>query len=167
MRIRRAQTKDLTGIAAVQTESWRDAYSEVLPETYLAGRIARDLEHHWKRIEIQPEDVVLVAEDETISGFIAIWCRPDPFIDNLHVIPPQRSKQIGTTLLISAARLLIQQGHKTACLWVVESNIRAIRLYERLGGISTGRAMKNLFGHQVPNVRIEFCDLHSMLRPAN
>lgn len=159
MNIRRAQDSDLPFIAAVQADSWRETYSDVLPEAYLADKLAEDLDRHWREVEIQPEDVVLVAEEDGIIGFIAVWCRPDSFIDNLHVKQSQRSKRIGSTLMTSAARQLVQQGHKTAYLWVVESNKRAIRLYERLGGVRTDRALKNLFGHKVPNVKIMWSNL--------
>jgi ribosomal protein S18 acetylase RimI-like enzyme len=159
MNIRRAKQRDLPIIAAVQAESWRDTYSDVLPETHLANQIVEDIKRHWNEVEIKPNDVVLVAEDDGIIGFIAVWCRPEPFIDNLHVKPSKRSQRVGSTLMMSAAQQLIQQGHKTAHLWVVESNQRAIRLYERLGGVRTGRALKNLFGHDVPSVKIEWSDI--------
>jgi ribosomal protein S18 acetylase RimI-like enzyme len=130
-----------------------------LPEEYLGDQIAEDLERHWNEVGIKPDDVVQVAEDDGIVGFIAVWCRPEPFIDNLHVRPSKRSKRVGSTLMMSAAQQLIHQGHKTAHLWVVESNEQAIRLYERLGGIRTERALKNLFGHDVPNVKIVWSDI--------
>ena len=159
MIIRRIRHIDLPHVAAIQAESWKDAYADVLPEAYLAGQIYTDLERHWSEVKIQPEDIVLVAEDDGIIGFIAIWCRPDPFIDNLHVIPSKRSRGIGSTLMASAARLMIQEGHKTAYLWVVANNKRAIRLYERLGGVCKDRALKNLFDHAVPQVKIVWPDI--------
>lgn len=159
MNIRYAQRPDLPFIAAVHAESWKDAYSGVLPEKYLAGQITRDLKRHWSEVKIQPEDVVLVAEEGGIIGFIAAWCRPDAFIDNLHVKALNRGKGVGTTLLKSAARQLIRKGHRSAYLWVVESNVRAILLYERLGGIRSERALKDLFGHKVPNVKVVWPDV--------
>ena len=90
MNIRHAQRSDLPLIAAVQAESWRDTYSDVLPEEYLGDQIAEDLERHWNEVGIKPGDVVIVAEDDGIVGFIAVWCRPEPFIDNLHVRPSKR-----------------------------------------------------------------------------
>lgn len=159
MKIRRARRSDLPLIAAVQAESWKDAYAGVLPAKYLTDQITADLERHWLGVEIQPDDVVLVAEQGGIIGFIAVWCRPDPFIDNLHVKPSHRSKKVGSTLLREAARQLIQQGHKSAHLWVVAGNHRAIRLYERLGGVRTDLALKNLFGHEVPNIKVVWPDI--------
>ncbi|MGD9085857.1 MAG: GNAT family N-acetyltransferase [Desulfobacterales bacterium] len=159
MLIRRIQPSDLPHIAAVQIESWKDAYTEALPAAYLADQVTEDLEHHWSEVAIQPEDIVRVAEDGGIIGFISVWCRPDPFIDNLHVKPAHRSKGVGSKLMASAARQMLRQGHSSAYLWVVEKNRRAIQLYERLGGVRTEHALKNIFGHKVPSVRIVWPDI--------
>ena len=162
MLVRTIRRSDRPHIAAIQAQSWQDSYAGVLPEAYLADRVSEDLERHWRSVPIQADDIVLVAEVEDIIGFIAVWCRPDPFIDNLHVKPSQRSKGIGSMLMALAARQMIQQGHKTAYLWVVENNTQAIRLYERLGGICTDRKPKDLFGHAVPNIKIEWPDISTL-----
>lgn len=47
MRVRRAQRLDLPHIAAIQTESWKDAYADFLPGAYLAGQLAGYLERHY------------------------------------------------------------------------------------------------------------------------
>ena len=93
MKIRRAKQSDFSEIAAIQAESWKDVYSDVLPAWFLAGQIDRDLARHWREVEIQKEDIVLVAEQGSLVGFAAAWCRPTPFIDNLHVRPSHRSKK--------------------------------------------------------------------------
>ncbi len=159
MFIRRARQADLMDIAVLHTESWRGAYANVLPEGYLYDQLAIDLQRHWSSIKIRATDVVLVAEEIEMIGFIAVWCRLDPFIDNLHVKPSKRSNRIGSNLMRSAARQLLLLGHQTAYLWVVSSNKRAIRFYERLGGVCTDRALKNLFGFEVPNTKVEWSDI--------
>ena len=164
MLIRRIQPSDLPHIAAVQIESWKDTYTDALPAAYLADQVTEDLEHHWSKVAIQPEDIVRVAEDGGIIGFISVWCRPYPFIDNLHVKPAHRSKGVGSKLMASAARQILRQGHSSAYLWVVEKNRRAIQLYERLGGVRTEHALKNIFGHKVPSVKIVWSDI-SVLCP--
>ncbi len=159
MLVRSIRPSDRPHIVAIQTESWQDSYVDALPEAYLASQLVEDLERHWHKIHIQPDDIVLVAEEKGIIGFIAVWCRPDPYIDNLHVTPSKRSKGVGSKLMASAARQMIQQGHQTAYLWVIESNKKAIRLYERLGGVRTEQAIKNLFGYQVPSIKIVWSDI--------
>lgn len=159
MKIRHAQPSDLALVADIQTESWQDAYADVFPADYLVNQLSQNLKRHWNEMEIRPEDLVLVAEDDVVVGFIAIWCRPDPMIDNLHVKPARRSQKLGSALMQAAARHLIQQGHKSAYLWVVQSNQRAIRFYEKLGGVRTGLADLDLFGQAVPCLKIEWADI--------
>ena len=134
MRIRPAKRDDTQAIAAVQSVSWKDAYKGMLPDEYLGNDVADELARHWKALEICPKDVVLVAEEGEIIGFVAVWCRPDPFIDNLHVLPDWRSKGVGKKLMTAAAEQLVQLSHSTAYLWVLEENDRAVKLYEELGG---------------------------------
>lgn len=166
MEIRPAHQEDLSTIAAIQVASWRDAYSGLLPADYLADQVQLDLEAHWAQQEILPQDVVLIADTaDGPVGFIAVWCRPSAFIDNLHVLPPLRSRGIGATLMRAAAARLVALGHATAYLWVFERNKAAIRLYERLGAVQTGRERKTFFGQGVPSVRMEWRDLATIGRP--
>ncbi len=167
--IRRATNSDRPTLAAVQAASWQDAYRDALPADYLAGELDTDLKRHWRTTEIAKDDVVLVAEDDDdgkIIGFIAVWVRPDPYIDNLHVRPGQRSRGIGRRLMAAAAEHLIAAGHARAYLWVLASNQRAIAFYEGLGGVRVEEALQPLFAHQAPNYRIEWTDLSQILRRA-
>ncbi len=159
MKIRRATLSDLQDIAAIHVESWKDSYFNVMPAEFLSGQIDQDLAQYWSEIEIQNEDIVLVAEEDSLVGFVAVWCRPIPFIDNLHVRPSHRSKKIGSALMKAVAKELIKKGHKTAYLWVFEGNEKGIRFYERLGGAQKEQARKKVFGYKVLSRKIEWNDL--------
>ena len=163
MNIRLATPADLQEIAAIHIESWKDAYAGVLPAAFMAEQIDLELARHWRGIEIQSQDIVLVAETDALVGFAAVWCRPVPFIDNLHVRPSCRSRRVGSALMKAAAQELIKNGYNTAYLWVFESNQKAIRFYERMGGAQTDRANKNVFGYDVPSRKIEWDDLGRVL----
>ena len=104
MKIRHATRSDHRGIADIHAESWKNAYPDVLPAEFLVGRIDRVFESHWSQIQIQNRDILLVAEEDSLLGFVAVWCRPFPFIDNLHVRPSQRSKKIGSALMDAVAK---------------------------------------------------------------
>lgn len=163
MEIRPANRDDLAAIASIHSDSWRDAYAGILPDHYLADQVQQDLQSHWNQQEILPQDVVLVAEtNDGLAGFIAVWCRPSPFLDNLHISPPRRSTGIGATLMRAAACQLIELGHVSAYLWVFENNTGAIRFYKRLGAAIVNRKTKTFFGHDVPNVRMEWTDLSAI-----
>ena len=163
MEIRPALEGDLPAIASLHSASWRDAYSGFLPADYLAGQAQLDLQAYWEQQEIHPQDVVLVADTtDGPVGFVAVWCRPSPFLDNLHVSPSMRCRGIGAALMRAAAGQLIALGHSTAYLWVFESNEAAIRFYERLGAAKARRAMKEFFGQSVLCVRMEWSDLRAI-----
>jgi ribosomal protein S18 acetylase RimI-like enzyme len=150
-------------IASIHTRSWRDAYAGILPADYLRDQVQQDLQAYWVQREILPQDVVLVADTtDGPVGFIAVWCRPSPFIDNLHVLPSMRSRGIGAALMEAAAGQLAARGHSTAYLWVFERNEAAIRFYQRLGAVVGKQEMKEVFGHRVLSVRMESSDLGAM-----
>jgi ribosomal protein S18 acetylase RimI-like enzyme len=163
MKIRPATRPDLEAITALHIESCKDAYSHIFPAEFLEEQLPENLRRHWRTIEIRREDLVLIAEEEALIGFVAVWCRPAPFIDNLHVRPFYRSKKVGTALMATVAEQLIGRGHKTAYLWVFESNGRAIRLYERLGGVQREKTERAVFGYDVLSCRIEWDNLNSIL----
>jgi ribosomal protein S18 acetylase RimI-like enzyme len=159
MIIRSATASDVQAIAELHMESWRDAYADVLPEAYLEAPIRRDLQRYWHGIDVRGDDILLVAEAQSTLGFIAVWCRPDPFIDNLHVKPSHRCQKIGTALMQAAARRLLESGHQSAYLWVFKANANAIDFYTRLGAETTVQADKSVFGHHVPSQRMQWKDL--------
>ena len=160
MKIRQATPADLQDIAEIHVQSWKDSYTKDLPVEFMAEHIDRVLRDHWRAISIQKEDIVLVAEEDSPIGFIAIWCRPVPFfIDNLHVKPLYRSKKTGTALMEAAAEKLLKKGHKTAYLWVFASNEKAIRFYEKLGGMQKEQAQIDVFGYEVLSQKMEWEDL--------
>lgn len=163
MNIRNATRSDLEKLAALHADSWKDAYRGVLPQEFLAGQIDGLFSDYWKNIEILKDDIVLVAENHELGGFAAVWCRPDPFIDNLHVRPDLRSKNIGSALMRALVEKLIENGHKTAYLWVFESNVKAVKFYHRLGGIQKERSVKDVFGLKVPSIKIEWDDLSRIM----
>lgn len=163
MDIRPANQDDLPMIASIHSTSWRDAYSGFLPADYLAGQVQLDLQAYWDQQQILPRDVVLVADtSDGPVGFVAVWCRPSPFVDNLHVAPSMRSGGIGAELMRAAAGRLITLGHSTAYLWVFESNVAAVRFYERLGAVRIRPAMKEFLGQGVLCVRMEWSDLSAI-----
>ncbi len=164
MRIRPASLQDKPAIARLHAASWSDAYAGVLPETYLDSQVHDDLEAHWQQQEITADDVVMVAEkNDQLLGFIAVWCRPGAFIDNLHVVPDHRSRGIGSNLLGVAATSLLVRGHREASLWVFESNQSAINFYLRCGARIVDRQDKSFFGNQLPNLKLAWTDIGSIL----
>lgn len=163
VKVRPATDLDLPGIAKIHVQSWRDAYRHMLPAVFLGDPIERVLSRHWQKTDLRDNGLVLVAEADELAGFIAVWCRPAPYIDNLHVRPLSRSKKIGSRLMKKAAEALLRKGHRTAYLWVFESNWKAIRFYERLGGVPAEKTTQDIFGYKIPSLKIEWKDISTLV----
>ena len=160
MQIRCASPLDFADIARLHAASWKDAYQGMLPEAYLRDQVDDDLLGHWRRQEIGPEDCVLVAfEEDELVGFIVVWMRDEPFIDNLHTAPSMRSKGVGAGLMSAAATILLEQGKKTAHLWVIVGNERALEFYKKLGGEVTETAVRDVFGNPTRHYKVQWRDL--------
>ncbi|MEP3280308.1 MAG: GNAT family N-acetyltransferase [Stappiaceae bacterium] len=164
--IRVARDTDRAAIAALQADSWRSAYRNILPSEYLGEPVGLELANHWAGLEITSNDVVMVAEfNDEIVGFISIWCRPEPYIDNFHTKPEFKHRGIGSNLLVRAAEQLLQLGQKTAHLWVIQTNLPAKKFYERMGGKVTESADRAMFDHVVASYKIEWPDLAALPAP--
>ena len=163
MIIRRAINIDLPQIAKIHIESWRNSYSNVLPADFLKGPLEQTLKRHWEEVEVRNDDIILIAEEDELLGFIVVWCRPIPFIDNLHVKPIHRSKRVGSALLKTAAESLLKRKQMTGYLWVFESNNDAIRFYEKHGGVQKEKMTKDVFGFEISHKKIEWSNLSKIL----
>jgi GNAT superfamily N-acetyltransferase len=158
-----ARVEDAAAIAALQTESWRDAYRGFLPDEFLAGPIEDNRNQLWQARLTSPGDdrrLVLkaVAGNEPV-GFVCVLLDADPawgpLLDNLHVRPAMKGLGIGWQLFQAArdwviARAPLQPMH----LWVIEGNAAARRFYDRQGGaIVERRIVEVTAGIMVPALR--------------
>lgn len=132
--IRDADHHEFSALAALQIRSWRNVYRGIMPDHYLDDEIEDDLTTRWKALRPSGDDLVLVADQERIRGFVTVWCKPDPFVDNLHVEPGERSRGIGRRLMQAAATRLVERGYERMSLYVAAQNPRAADFYRRLGG---------------------------------
>lgn len=167
MNIRPAEDKDRPIIAEIHARSWQENYRDYLPADLLDQQIPTLMAERWKNAEIRAQDVVLVAEDDQVQGFVAVWDDEMPYIDNLHVRSDGRSKGIGRKLLAAAAGAAEENGRKAIWLHVVVGNDRAKDLYARLGGMADGIDDKDLYGTMVPNERIIWRDIKILAEQSN
>ncbi len=158
-KIRRAQALEFPTLARLQIRSWQDAYRGILADDYLDHRVEPDLLARWAEIRPAGDDLILVAEQDGITGFLTVWCRPAPFIDNLHVVPSRRSEGIGQRLMQAAAAQLVDRGYTTVHLWVAAGNHRAIAFYRRLGGRLGQRQIQRLYGQDIAAIEVTWDDL--------
>lgn len=163
MIIRDAEQAEYQDLAWLQIRSWRDVYRGIMPDWYLDEGIEKDQLTRWAELRPKGDDLILVAEDDGIIGFVTIWCQPDPFIDNLHVEPGLRSKGTGGQLMRATASRLIDKGHDSVHLYVAAENPRAIAFYRGLGGLfGEVEQLEHRHGDNVDAIKVIWDDLPAL-----
>jgi GNAT superfamily N-acetyltransferase len=170
---RKATESDVKEIASLHTESWRDAYRIILPDSYLDCQLAEERANFWRSrfSSLDPHRflVVLGEMPGELVGFACVLLDRDPpwgaCLDNLHVSPRWRSRGMGRQLLGRAAQWVrATEPGWPIHLWVFEANAGARRFYDALGGeIVEYRKMKVQNGIEITSLRYIWRDLQELL----
>ena len=160
MHTRQAGLSDSGSIAAIHTESWRNAYSGLVDAAYLSSSAQEDHLRLWSSsfAELLVNKNILVAEiADDIVGFVCAIGREDEYlrtlIDNLHVRPGLKGSGIGTVLMRAIARWSLAVYPEAGLhLWCFEHNEPARRFYEQRCGIITERTL-----HESPGGTLSPC----------
>ena len=145
--IRPATVDDLTEVARIHVASWQAAYRGQLPDAYLDGLSSSEREAGWRsRVQnAAPRQELWVMErDAEVLGVAALGPSRDADAEEgwgeiyaIYLRPDCWGQGVGRELLVQASRRLTNLGFKRSFLWVLESNERARRFYERAGWRAT------------------------------
>ncbi|MCM3886453.1 GNAT family N-acetyltransferase [Frankia sp. R82] len=163
--IRPATADDVERIARVDVLARQAGYQGLLPQHLLDGLRAADQVPKWTaavREAAWPHRGTLVAVvSGDVVGFVSV--RPaeddDPGvagmgeISSFHVLPALWSHGIGRCLMVAATATMAVAGHPSALLWVVQTNIRAIRFYTHRGWRPDGATRDDVVDHVTLRLR--------------
>lgn len=162
--IRPATLADAGAIAALHTANWQDAYRGIMPDAYLDGPLAAEMQTVWaeKFADMaEGRSAILVAEgEEGLLGFIRIVADADPrwghFIDNLHVRAGARSLGLGRKLFRAGAEWAGSHGDAAGLyLYVYADNTSARATYARWQGREVEEFLDDgPHGGKIPAVRV-------------
>ena len=143
VRVRHAVVDDADAIERIRTDTWRDAYRGLIPDSVLDG-LGYDATRRRAQMSALPVHAfVLVAEDDgaAVVGF-CIGGRSrtpdDPFsgeVYAIYVLPAHQGMGIGRELIRESARELASRGLDSLLIWVLRENAPSRRFYERMGGV--------------------------------
>jgi len=139
---------DSEALATLHVASWRATYRSELPDDYLARldpAVRAEGWRHWFRET--PMRVLVALSPDGIIGFSAYGPGRDADVDptavcqlyNLHVIPGEHGRGIGSSLLERSMADARGAGFRELSLWVAVSNARARKFYQRAGLRPDGR----------------------------
>ncbi|HYD32660.1 MAG TPA: GNAT family N-acetyltransferase [Azospirillaceae bacterium] len=168
-RVRHAVSGDAGSIAHTHVLAWRQTYPGIVPAVTLAKLSVENRTLFWRRVlEIpEPRTRVFVGEDGTgtIVGFGV--CGPErvglrDYQGEFHAIYLVRAAQgrgLGSRLMGTMARAMLDQGMAAASVWVLRDNRRARRFYQGLGGQPVAERPLNFDGTEVTEVSYGWRDL--------
>ncbi len=157
MIIRKAIIDDAAEIANVHTNSWREAYKGLLPQSLLDDRplVFKNRYDLWKRVTADKTQTTFVAESDRngVVGFINGYNARDKGFEDyaevycIYLLKKFHGQKIGLKLLKSYFDVHIQKGYEKAYLWVLKDN-PTIRFYESTGAKVTDDIKQAVLGGQ-------------------
>ena len=162
--IRRARAEDADAIGRVQVETWRAAYTGLMPDEAVASFDVEERQRMWR------EGLVAAAtarqRDARRRGRQAVvgfdigrrLSRDEPAegvgeLYTIYVEPAHWGTGVGRALIERAEESMRASGFAEARLWVLEGNERAERFYRAAGWEHDGRKVDEFQGAEVVELR--------------
>jgi ribosomal protein S18 acetylase RimI-like enzyme len=152
MDIRRAVAGDAVAIATVHVRSWQGSFPGLIPQDYLDALRPEHRLAEWEHTLAatrwpQRGTFVLLgrvgpdrAGEDAVVGFVSISPSRDADADGatgevqtIYLDPDAVGSGAGRMLMGAALDEFRRAGFRSATLWVLETNARARRFYERQG----------------------------------
>lgn len=146
-------------LADIHVQGWKEAYRGTLNPTVIDALSVDEKKDQWQKWidDSDSQSFLYQADEASYAGFITVG--------KMRTAPPGTSKirpiytgeiyaiylrkeywrqGIGKKLMQHGVEHLIKDGHKSACLWVVERNKNACQFYAHLGGQKLGKIQADI-----------------------
>lgn len=140
---------DLQEISNVYEQSWKYAYKDIIPQSYLdsipSGRWADNINKNNRKNIVMLEKGSIIG---TLSFCKSRWEQYNDYgeIVSIYFLPQYIGKGYGKSLLDKAVEELKYRGFQYILLWVLEDNHRARKFYEKYGFIFNGEYKNDNIG---------------------
>jgi GNAT superfamily N-acetyltransferase len=140
--VRWAGVEDAASIATIHVQSWRVAYRGLVAQAYLDGLDPADRLPRWRQWLAEytwPSRGTLVAEQgRSVVGFANLSTGDEAELHAIYVRPDAWGTGAGRALMDAAVGHLAEAGCRDVVLWVLATNERARRFYEKAGWHADG-----------------------------
>jgi ribosomal protein S18 acetylase RimI-like enzyme len=168
--IRAAEITDAAEIARIHVDTWRTAYSGIVPDSFLSGLSIERRTADWHNQLLQGNAVILAAaHGPALVGFAcggAIREPLDEYDAELYAVYLQSDAQgqgVGRALCQALARRLQAKGFHHMLLWVLEAN-PAVSFYQRIGGVRVAQKTVEIGGRTLPELAFGWPGLDELAR---
>jgi ribosomal protein S18 acetylase RimI-like enzyme len=164
--VRAATITDAPEVAAIHARSWHAAYQGLLPQDFFDKLVRADGTERWERTlrtsEWPKAGVIVAVPGPEMVGFARFAPTRDEDQDTalvaeirqIYIAPEAWGKGVGKRLMTTALARLAAAGYAQATLWVLDTNGRARRFYERCGWLPDGAARStDRYGFPIADMR--------------
>lgn len=161
--VRLASAADADAIGRVQVETWRAAYTGLMPDEAIAGFDVAARQRLWREgLSLPPRPgsaTFVVEEGGQLVGFASVGASQDEEAEAeaelyaIYLHPSRWDRGIGRALLQRAEEWMRASGFRLAVLWVLEGNERGERFYRAAGWEQDGRKVDEFQGAAVTELR--------------
>lgn len=157
--VRNARPADAAALATIFRDSWRLAYTGILPALYLEREILRRDAIWWRRAISSERNLLVILHGEMVAGYATCGRargggRDVGEIYELYLAPVYQGLGLGEHLFEVCRSTLDSLDLERLIVWALEGNERACTFYRRCGGRATRRSCVR-FG-KVLSTRIAF-----------
>lgn len=151
--IRKAEPQDATAIAEVHLNTWRHAYSGIIPHKALTRMVNRRGADWWAGAIRRAAGVLVVEIGGSVAGYATIGRNRARDLDQqgeiyeLYLRPEYQGIGLGTRLFSAARRALADFGLKGMVVWALEENEGALAFYRGAGGRDVAEGIE-VFEHK-------------------
>ncbi len=136
--MKRVTQADLMQAAVIHSESWIESHREICSPEFLAIHTPQRQKNYLASEMAKGAQIYMLVDKKPV-GIVSIQ---EGLIGNLYVLPSEQNKGYGTQLLAFAVETCTQ----APSLWVLSTNDRAKRFYQRHGFQPTGRIVQHKGG---------------------
>lgn len=136
---------DIMEAAIIHAESWKESHKGICSAEFIVSHTPERQKNYLESQIAKGAQLYLLIDRKPV-GIVSVH---DNVIENLYVLPEEQNKGYGTQLLTFA----VGKCTKPPTLWILSTNNRAKRLYERNGFQPTG----NVIQHTNDVYELELC----------
>lgn len=145
IKIRLARPGDVSEIANVHVNCWRETYRGLLPSEYLSKLNFRKKIDAWQKVIGEKEKfTVIIAEDRVgVIGFATVEAARDSGwqghgeVSSIYLLSRFKGRGVGKALLQAGMKDLLKRNFSQAYCWVLQGN-PTIQFYEHTGATYSG-----------------------------
>jgi len=120
--------ENISDAAYIHSEAWKQSHKEFCSAEFVASHTPLRQKKYLENEIALGKQLYMLVEEKAV-GVVSVH---NELIENLYVLPSEQNKGHGSRLLSYA----VERGGE--CLWVMNINTGARRLYERRGFKETG-----------------------------